>query len=385
MLCLGVLFFAACNNSVPEPNTSELLETYSLNESDITQSNSRDHNDLIQLSNNEVVVLAGFPDIELISFHEGLVRKWDKLFESDGLNNSRKILDVGDGLVIIGTKRNQQFNTPDLLIFKTNYQGELIFEYVEENQFYFNGVSILQNSDDELVFIAHKKNSEKMLDTSLVLGKLSKSGKLVWSKEYSLEDNIIAKEILEGPEGDFVVLTAHDLTLNEYSLFKFDSGGDFKEEIQTTISSFSTAFNVNHNSYNITNTEDGGYLLVCDLPYDQNGPYFESTVVKLDQEFKIQWEIETPHLSPSGVIQTKDRGFLSYGGTSFDGETGSIYFIKLDQQGEIIWEREFEISGEYISARKVIESREGELIVLGSSVSTFDFVIFKTDSEGRPF
>lgn len=90
--------------------------------------------------------------------------------------------------------------------------------------------------------------------------------------------------------------------------------------------------------------------------------------------------------SGNQVIETRDGNFLIVGLTYGFGSGGNAFLIKVDQQGTVIWARDFAgINGDDIN--DVIELSDGSLVFVGGTSSygagMIDALIMKTDSLGN--
>jgi len=380
-ILLFFLTFATCTPEGPFIYESTFLETYDLRIDDISASNSTFVYGSVLTANNDLVVIAGTPDIEMINFDNQLNRKWERLFESFGRNQPSKIIDVGDGLVVIGNERNETNTISNLLIFKTDYEGEVIFEYLEAFLFDYKGISIVQTSDNKLVFVAERQATSLVVDTDIVIGKLSESGALEWSQvqNFNLDDTPL--DILEKPDGGFVVLGQFGLSPLEFRGYTFDEIGNFESEIDLGITSSSINFG-SGNLYKLIHTADGGYFLTFHFAHDLGQPHFETAALKLDKDFNIIWKMDIANIAAEGITQTKDGNYIIYGATSLDGDIDSIYLVKVDENGELLWERQYNDFPNQMHTKSVLENDDGTLTVVSDRSS--NFVVFKTDSEGNP-
>ncbi|MGC8931577.1 MAG: hypothetical protein ACP5K6_08610, partial [Dictyoglomus sp.] len=87
------------------------------------------------------------------------------------------------------------------------------------------------------------------------------------------------------------------------------------------------------------------------------------------------------------IQQTTDGGYIVAGYTeSFGAGNGDFYIIKLDSNGDKVWEKTYGGSS-YDRAYSIQQTTDGGYIVAGGTSSfgagSADFYIIKTDSEGN--
>lgn len=137
-------------------------------------------------------------------------------------------------------------------------------------------------------------------------------------------------------------------------------------------------------------TKDGGFVAV-----GESGNFFQDTntvwVVKTDVAGKIEWENEYPGTGGAvafDIQQTSDEGFIVVGDIDFATENytwTNAWVLKLDSIGEIEWQKKFGTSGgEHLYA--VLEAEDGGFIVAGAtrnlSHSIYGLII-KLDKNGN--
>lgn len=135
----------------------------------------------------------------------------------------------------------------------------------------------------------------------------------------------------------------------------------------------------------IQQTSDGGYIAVGFTFSENNGDVStvngggDVWVVKLDEAGEIQWQKALGGSSTDighAIKQTSDGGYILAGQTSsddgdvvgFHGGTLDYWVVKLDETGEIQWQNTLGGSG-YEEAHDVLQTSDGGYIVAGFSSS----------------
>lgn len=160
-------------------------------------------------------------------------------------------------------------------------------------------------------------------------------------------------------------------------------------------------------AYSVKATSDGGYI-VAGTSYSQNGQITQPKgnldywIVKLDANGAMVWQ---KSYGGSGlddarsVIQTTDGNYVVAGfSSSADGditnpkEGKDYWIIKLDTNGELLWEKSFGGTGDD-EAYSIIQTTDGGFAVAGSTTSEdgditnangwYDYWILKLDANGN--
>ena len=139
-------------------------------------------------------------------------------------------------------------------------------------------------------------------------------------------------------------------------------------------------------------TNDGGYILGgYTKSYGAVGKW-DHYIVKTDSLGNQEWmRVVGSDLDdcPAKVIQTADGNYVFCGcwthytqGTGFN--YSKLYMAKLDQQGNLIWEKEYlEEPVLYGNLRKVVELPNGDLFTAGFGGNAEHAYLLRADSEGN--
>lgn len=142
-------------------------------------------------------------------------------------------------------------------------------------------------------------------------------------------------------------------------------------------------------AYSVQETSDGGYIF-CG-PGTLGAGLWDFWVVKLDEKGNINWEKTYGGSSndiPNSIIETMDKGFLISGRTQSFGAGGfDAWVIKIDSNGNRLWQKTFGGSGDFDAAYSAVQSSDGNYYyVAGWSNSfgsgSYDYWIIKLDSSG---
>jgi hypothetical protein len=140
---------------------------------------------------------------------------------------------------------------------------------------------------------------------------------------------------------------------------------------------------VNDKAHSIQQTNDGGYIVTGVI-------YGDVYVIKLDEKGNKIWEKTFGGKGDDGaysIQQTNDGGYIVAGETtSFGAGNNDVYIIKLDENGNKVWEKTF--GGiENDEALSVQQTNDGGYIVAGRTISfgagEYDVYIIKLDENGN--
>lgn len=143
---------------------------------------------------------------------------------------------------------------------------------------------------------------------------------------------------------------------------------------------------------NISPTSDGGYVAAG---YVTNGAMkFNAYVAKLSSSREVEWELELQYEEgencfATSVFETRDGEYLVAGMPSLTSIPqpwdSTVYLTKLNAEGSVLWERDYDFDGSYNQFGSVIEAEDGGYLVSGSGGQDGKEIayVFKTDQDGN--
>lgn len=297
---------------------------------------------------------------------------------------------------LLSGSNGSNFIAGDKVLANLSKDGE--FEWVKKypnNSSAYPSIEFIdgEHSDDSLlIFIVDSVDLKK--DHYTVITKCNLSGEQLWS-------NVICVDTLKRPTRLIKTSDNHYFAVQSYKMYKIDSSGD-------TLFSKSGIYSVNN--YPVYPTRDGGIISFLGgvglMKYDSNGDstwsmptgYFRTYTLTKDNDFVFITNTDVIKISNKGdtlwstqlseqlgggssdspkspkIINLKDGGYLIEGTiipvsplTPLDKIDFKVF--KLNNEGEIQWEKEFGSAGiDYIIS--VIEDSDGNYL-LSASTSSF--------------
>jgi len=215
------------------------------------------------------------------------------------------------------------------------------------------------------------------------LSMLDSNGNIIWQKSYSKGRGGSFTSIALTDDGGFIAfgeIFEYDGENTGHCLMKLNKDGNIV---------WQKVFN-DGGGYRklIVPTSDGGYI-ATGIIYDLNSSYPDAWIVKLDKNGNILWQKSYGTAAVeglNGIIQTSDNGYLVTGyTTAILKKTANIWLMKLNESGNIIWQK---IIAEKNAADPnfILHSSDGGYLLSGNTDSfhldNFDAWIFKLDSNG---
>lgn len=143
------------------------------------------------------------------------------------------------------------------------------------------------------------------------------------------------------------------------------------------------------NGRSVQQTSDGGYIVIG-VTFSFGAGAADFWVIKTDSNGNILWNKTFGGSNwdvPEDVKQTTDNGFILTGRThSFGVGNIDIWVIKLDETGDIVWNKTYGTQY-WEGGAESQQTTDGGYIIIGSrsltQVSSFDLVLYKIDKDGN--
>jgi hypothetical protein len=142
----------------------------------------------------------------------------------------------------------------------------------------------------------------------------------------------------------------------------------------------------------LINTSNGGIILVGRT--DSYSQDMNVNIIKLDEKGNLIWDRTyggNEAEEATEVIETKDGGFLVVGYSdsySKNANESDIWLLKINANGEKEWEKAIQTSEIIDEAHGVIETKEGDFVVVGNTTAVAggntDAVVLKFSKKGEP-
>jgi hypothetical protein len=195
-----------------------------------------------------------------------------------------------------------------------------------------------------------------------LLMKLDVEGDVAWEK-YNL-----SREIYDSGDGGFLLWSwgsPSSYPAGSGELAKYDRDGN---EIWAG----------DHGAPHLVPSGDGGYVGAMEMEGDVY-------VVKIDEKGEVLWEeIYGDRVSASSLVKAADGGFFLTGYAHSRGSLSDIYLMKVDDEGDLLWEGSYGGDG-WDSANHAAATVDGGVLLAGqtrSSNQNSEIYLVKLDSDG---
>jgi hypothetical protein len=207
------------------------------------------------------------------------------------------------------------------------------------------------------------------------------NGDTVWTKDYGADRWQEAHYIIQTGDGGFAICGGSSIAVGNDDMFivKTDSSGD------TLWTRLIGNVGANDEAEAIIQTSDGCYLAVGMGSFSGNTQLY---MVKLNQDGDQIWSRNYGGSSSDyayGVVETPDSGFAITGTYSFGYANSDLWLLRTDSQGDTLWTRRFDFHNNLDRGDAIVLTADGGFAIGGRTWvgSSPQLLILRTDPDGN--
>jgi len=293
---------------------------------------------------------------------------WDRIFGGPQSDVGYFVQQTSDrGYIIAGSTESFGAGGKDAWLIKTDADGNEVWNKTFGGSRNDWARSAQQTSDGGYIVTGSMYSyNAAHLSQMVWLIKTDANGNEVWDKIFGGPLDDWGNFVQQTSDGGYII-TGATKSYGEGGnsalwLIKTDSGGN--EAWDRTFSGPRDAI-----GYSVQQTRDGGYIVSgSKIPY--SGGTGEIWLIKTDADGNKTWD---KTFEGSGddvgksVLQTRDGGYIVIGSkASSGGGSQSVWLIKIDDKGNVMWDRTFGESG-WNEGKSVQQTSDGGYIITGST------------------
>ena len=180
--------------------------------------------------------------------------------------------------------------------------------------------SIIQSSDNELIYVGTKQNPNQN-ENEVTLTKKDLNGEVVWQKNIEMDYNCTVRDAAVLSDNNIIIVGGASKSTSQSIPFvlKTDANGS---ELWTKY------FNAGLQAEKVIENFDGGYLVA----YYSEG----SHLMKLTDNGDLTWSRKVSDGRPHGLTETSEAVYLVV-----DDQNNDIILSSIGSRGEVLWKLDF--------------------------------------------
>ena len=324
------------------------------------------------------IILSTLLFLTITTYSQNVVWK-KKIYSSNSLDVKDIVSDSSGNILVLGnvvsTSNNQIFVTK----YTTNGDSLWTF-YTNSNTQGLGGVYLTKSA----IYIYGAIRISSHNDGSIL--KLDNNGNLKWTIAYVAPGNDGSNGIAQLSPNSFVCLQGSDIGNGSYSerVLQFDSLGNY--------SVLSTYVNQNPGDpglSEILSDKQGNYYISGTTSYQSSNTSMSSLVAKYNGSGSLQWSYTYDstglNITPYGLLVSKNGSSYQAGQKILSNGKQDIYILKLDVNGNLIWNKTINNSATEIPTDMIFD-KNGNLLICGQYLyasGNSNFFTVKYDTNGN--
>ena len=308
---------------------------------------------------------------------------WAKTYGGVKTDHAFSVHQTTDGgYVVVGYSDSFGLGGYDIEIIKLNSEGTVLWEKTYGGIYNDYARSIQQTTDEGYIIAGYTFSSENF---DFLILKLDSNGDATWIKTFGEDGSDTTRSVEQTADEGYIVLgnsNSFGVDAEDIWVLKLDENGAVSWQNTYVGNSVNTA-------RSIQQTADGGYIIAGRTTI--SGTFnVDLWLLKLDSNGAISWQKTYGGEGFDGatsIWQTSDEGYIvSSWTTSFGVDESDIWLVKLDNLGDVTWQKTFGGAGEDYPVDIQQVSDEG-YIIAGWTTSfgsgNRDYWLIKLDINGN--
>lgn len=308
---------------------------------------------------------------------------WEKSFGGEEHDEVLSLVEASNGdLIAVGITRSFGAGMSDCYVLRLSKKGDKLWERSFGGANDDGAISVCKAHGGGFM-VAGFTESMGSGAADVYLLKIDENGNKLWEKAFGGGGIDLASSVNPTSDGGYIIAGMTESFGHgscDFYVIKVDGNGNKVWERTFGGKYYDEALSVSQ-------TLDGGYIVVgVTKSFDLGDAY----VIKLDKDGNKVWEKAFGGKGYEEVTSFKalsDGGFIVAGFTESLGSGGSdVYLLRLDKDGNKIWEKAFGGSGNE-AAFSIDVTVDGDYILAGWTNSfgagKTDFYVLKVDKDGK--
>jgi len=293
---------------------------------------------------------------------------WSKTYGGD-FDLSTSVIETANGEYVLTGKRGNA-----VFLMKTDHAGDTI--WTRSYKFQNNDVGLTVGQTDDGGFVIFGTSTDTLVKDNVLLIRTDENGDTLWTKLIGGEQNMSGWDGQPTSDGGYMVVGRYRKpSVSGVLLVKTDKIGNVLW-IQTYDES------IGENGYSGEQTSEGGYIITG------TSKNKDILLLKTDINGDIIWTKTYGDNGGNGgyaVTQTSDGGYVITGEKNWSMDESDLFLLRTDDSGELLWIRQY--GGEGVDyGYSVQQTSDGGFIVAGCRFETAvgpTIYLIKTDNEGE--
>ena len=212
--------------------------------------------------------------------------EWDQSYSTNNRGNQAEdVIETSDGGFVITGNRNNNGDNAKALLRKYSNDGTLLWSEQFSSSNYNEGISLIETSDNNLVFVGFSGTSHGAYKHFMV--KADADGNEIWEKRFGNNTQQSLNAVCEAPEGGYVA-TGYCNNYDDLYIVKYDTEGNQEWE-KSYDASESHDWDTDHGNDIIPANGGGYYILGSTSVYPGSAGQDDFWLIKTNSSGDTLW------------------------------------------------------------------------------------------------
>jgi len=282
------------------------------------------------------------------------------------------IAEVEEGYVAAIKNTAHTYELNRIILAGLNKEGDTLWTkhyFTDSTVVNFTSPFIEKSEDGFLVLAGTIENPQLESDNkNAYMMKVDVNGNLIWQKTYGGPKVNGIRSFKKTPDNGFILggYSRNEDDSGDFYLIKTDPDGEMEWEAHLGGTGYQSGYSVDF-------TPDGGYV-ISGRAGDPHFPFaIDIAVAKCDSLGNQLWYKvyggEYNNDAPHSILSLTDGNMViagAMGNENFSySKNRDAYLIKIDQEGEVIWENVYDEEYTTVHASNIVEAPDGNIVVAG--------------------
>ena len=326
--------------------------------------------------------------------NRGLI-KWEKIFGGKSNDVGYDVISTSDGGFLFVGYSWSFGKSQQIYVIKTDFHGNVKWEKTYGGSNWDVGNAVIEVNDGGYL-IAGYSNSPGISsgNTDVFIVKIDVNGKLIWQKAYGKSGSYNhewAYDIISDASNGSMIVGARDYYnqgKRNILLLNVDINGELLWEKE-----FSESGAVDEIAHSISYTNNGNYFICSKVNSLSKPGVYQPKIIKIDNRGNIDWqrtfasngriyhEYKATGTASGDIVIVGSSSHQSAGGYKDD-----AFMIRVSEKGNIIWTNSYGSADHDDWGWSVFETPNTDLVFVGSTksfgASLFDIFLMGTNADG---
>jgi len=314
---------------------------------------------------------AGKEDVWLIKTDPDGDTLWTKTYGGPEWDQAFSVQQTSDGgYIVAGGTESFGAGEADVWLIKTDADGDTLWTRTYGDTGWDAGSSVQQTPDEGYIIAGYTASVGPGEIQHVYVIKTDADGDTLWTRTYSGGAGMTrGSSVKQTSDGSYIIagetyISSEVFSSLEIYLIKTDANGD---------SLWTRTYGGDHGGdygASVCETSDGSYIITGCSYYP--GRWYEVLLLKTDADGDSLWARTYGqayrHDHGNSVCETSDGGYMIAGSQQTDVLSHyNIYLMKTDENGEVLWTRDYGYRETWNQGYSVQETSDGSYIVAGGA------------------